>query len=124
MNTRKSILMVALAMLSGAGGLAAQTTEAPGREFGVVAQRSEIAGPEADVTMMKDRVWMAAELSYGTKPIKGAAYSAEAVKEIEQVLLDGNRIYRRTASSIYRDSDGRTRNEQSPIGIGPFAAGD
>jgi hypothetical protein len=123
MNTN-SILMVALGMLSGAGGLAAQTNETTGPEFGVVAQRIEIAGPEADVTVMKDRVWMAAELSYGTKPIKGAPYSAEAVKEIEQVLIDGNRIYRRTTSSIYRDSDGRTRHEQSPIGIGPFAAGD
>ena len=124
MNTPKSILMVALAMLSGAGGLAAQTNEATGPEFGVAAQRIDAAGPEADFTMMKEKVWMAAEFSYGTKPIKGAPYSAEAVKEIEQVLIDGNRIYRRTASSIYRDSDGRTRHEQSPIGIGPFAAGD
>ena len=124
MNTPKSIMKVALAILSGAGGLAAQTNEATGPEFGVVAQRIEVAGPDADFTLMKDKVWMAAELSYGAKPIKGAPYSAEAVKEIEQVLIDGNRIYRRTASSIYRDSEGRTRNEQSPIGIGPFAAGD
>jgi hypothetical protein len=40
------------------------------------------------------------------------------------VLTDGNRIYRRATSSIYRDSEGRTRHEQSPMGIGPFAAGD
>jgi hypothetical protein len=109
-KTLRGMMMVALALVSGAGGLSAQKTE--------------VAGPEADFTLMKEKVWMAAELSYGTKPIKGAPYSAEAVKEIEQVLTDGNRIYRRTTSSIYRDSDGRTRHEQSPMGIGPFAAGD
>jgi hypothetical protein len=110
MNTPKTMMMVALALVSGAGGLSAQKTE--------------VAGPEADFTLMKEKIWMAAELSYGTKPIKGAPYSAQAVKEIDQMLIDGNRIYRRTTSSIYRDSEGRTRNEQSPMGIGPFAAGD
>jgi len=110
MNTPKTMMMAALVILGGAGGM--------------FAQKVEVAGPEADFTLMKEKMWMAAELSYGTKPIKGAPYSAQAVKEIEQVLIDGNRIYRRTASSIYRDSEGRTRHEQSPIGIGPFAAGD
>jgi hypothetical protein len=110
MNTPKIMMMAALAILSGAGGM--------------FAQKAGVVGPEADFTLMKEKVWMAAELSYGIKPIKGAPYSAQAVKEIEQVLIDGNRIYRKTASSIYRDSEGRTRHEQSPIGIGPFAAGD
>jgi hypothetical protein len=109
-KTMRGMLMVALALVSGAGGLSAQ--------------KNEVAGPEADFTLMKEKIWMAAELSYGTKPIKGAPYSAQAVKEIEQVLIDGNRIYRRTTSSIYRDSEGRTRHEQSPMGIGPFPAGD
>src|SRR5262249_29098871 len=110
MNPPKIIVMATLVLLAGASGL--------------LAQRVEVPGPEPDVTVMKDKFWMAAELSSGTKPIKGAPYSADAVKEIEQVLLDGNRIYRRTTSSIYRDSEGRTRHEQSPIGIGPFAGAD
>jgi hypothetical protein len=110
MNTPTTMIMAALAILSGAGG--------------IFAQKVEVAGPEADIALVKEKIWMAAEMSYGTKPIKGAPYSAQAIKEIEQVLIDGNRIYRRTTSSIYRDSEGRTRHEQSPIGIAPFAAGD
>jgi hypothetical protein len=42
----------------------------------------------------------------------GAPYSAESVTESVQVLSDGNRIARKTATRIYRDSDGRTRREQ------------
>jgi hypothetical protein len=44
---------------------------------------------------------------------KGAPYSAEAVTEFQQVLSDGNRISRRTVVRIYRDSEGRTRREQT-----------
>ena len=42
----------------------------------------------------------------------GAPYSADAVTESVQVLSDGNRIARKTATRIYRDSEGRTRREQ------------
>jgi hypothetical protein len=42
----------------------------------------------------------------------GAPYSADSVTESVQVLSDGNRIARKTATRIYRDSEGRTRREQ------------
>jgi hypothetical protein len=42
----------------------------------------------------------------------GAPYSADAVTESVQVLSDGNRIARKTATRVYRDSEGRTRREQ------------
>ena len=42
----------------------------------------------------------------------GAPYSADAVTESVQVLSDGNRIASKTATRIYRDSEGRTRREQ------------
>src|SRR5262245_791157 len=60
------------------------------------------SGPDGFFTMMVD-----------DKLVKGAAYSAQAVNESVQVLADGNRIVRRTVSTIYRDSDGRTRREES-----------
>ena len=38
-----------------------------------------------------------------------------------QTLADGNRIHRETTAVLYRDSEGRTRREQTLTGIGPWA---
>ena len=45
--------------------------------------------------------------------VKNAPYSAEMVTETMQALADGNRIRQTSTSRIYRDSEGRTRREQS-----------
>jgi hypothetical protein len=57
------------------------------------------------------------------RTIKGKPYSAEAVNETSQVLADGNKISRKNVSAVYRDSQGRTRNEMSMPSIGPWASG-
>jgi hypothetical protein len=44
--------------------------------------------------------------------IPNAPYSAEAVTESTQVLADGNRINRKSATRVYRDGEGRTRREE------------
>ena len=67
-------------------------------------------------------VFMASE-SFGGKIVKGAPYSAEAVTETVQTLADGNRIVNRITSAVFRDSEGRTRREQSLKGLGIFGAG-
>ena len=66
--------------------------------------------------------WIASEMSFGGKPVKGAPYSAEAVTESTQTLSDGNRIQRKSSASVFRDSEGRTRREQTLSAIGPWAA--
>lgn len=43
--------------------------------------------------------------------VKNAPYSAELVSERTQTLGDGNQIVRKTSSTSYRDSAGRTRHE-------------
>lgn len=48
----------------------------------------------------------------GLKPVTNAPYSAEIVTERQQNLADGNQIVTRHSSMSYRDSAGRTRNEQ------------
>ena len=58
------------------------------------------------------------------KVVKGAPYRAEAVTEITQSLADGNRIVRKTTSSVSRDSEGRTRRESSLAALGPLAPHD
>ncbi|MEO5694245.1 MAG: hypothetical protein ABIQ72_14050 [Usitatibacter sp.] len=45
------------------------------------------------------------------KLVKGAPYSAEVLTESNQNLADGNVISRKTRGAIYRDGEGRTRQE-------------
>ncbi|HKV39542.1 MAG TPA: hypothetical protein VJX67_10040 [Blastocatellia bacterium] len=59
--------------------------------------------------------------SLGSKLVKGAPYSAQAVTSFTQVLADGNRISRQSTASIYRDSEGRTRREETLGGVGPWS---
>lgn len=48
------------------------------------------------------------------KAVKNSPFSAQASTQSTQELADGNRIVHQTAAFIARDSDGRTRREQSP----------
>jgi hypothetical protein len=45
--------------------------------------------------------------------VKNAPYSADIVTETTQTLTDGNHIRQSSTSKVYRDSEGRTRREQS-----------
>jgi hypothetical protein len=51
-----------------------------------------------------------------SKVVKGAPYSAEMVTETTQSLADGNTISRRKTGHVYRDSEGRTRQETASEG--------
>ena len=78
-------------------------------------------GPPPPRIMMTDGgnpAFMMAEM--GGKTVKGAPYSAQAVTETTQVLADGNHITRKTTASVYRDSEGRTRQEQTIGGAGTY----
>jgi hypothetical protein len=46
--------------------------------------------------------------------VKNAPFSGEMVTESTQTLPDGNRIHQATSVKMFRDSEGRTRREQSP----------
>jgi len=63
------------------------------------------------------------EFVFDGKPIKGSPYSADAVTETTQVLGDGNRIVNRSTATLYRDSEGRTRREQTLKSIGGVTSG-
>jgi TonB family protein len=53
------------------------------------------------------------EMSFDSRMVKGAPFSADIVSETIQTLPDGNRIVQRSEGHIYRDSQGRTRNERT-----------
>ncbi len=56
----------------------------------------------------------------GGAGVVGAPYSADAVTESVQMLADGNRIRQINETKLYRDSEGRTRREQSLNAMGPW----
>jgi len=111
-------LLAAATLLSLAFATAA-VAQQPTAE-GIVIKQRIFQGPEgAPPPPDANFVFMASE-SFGGKTVKGAPYSAEAVTESIQTLSDGNRIINRSTSSLYRDSEGRTRREQSLKGLGIF----
>jgi hypothetical protein len=56
--------------------------------------------------------FIAAELRFGDRLVKGQPFSAEAVIEDTRRLYDGSTATKSMRGAIYRDSDGRTRREQ------------
>jgi hypothetical protein len=122
---------VAAALLLNALGAAAQE---PGRKLPVEpVEQEEIfvaQGPGAPPPPLPPQVeirgdnliFMATEMSFAGKLVKGAPYSAQAVTESVQTLPDGNRIVRKNNAQLYRDTEGRTRREQTLGFFGPFAA--
>jgi len=59
----------------------------------------------------------------GGELVKGAPYSADAITETIQLLSDGNRIVHKNTSKIYRDGEGRKRQEMTINALGPWASG-
>jgi hypothetical protein len=101
------------------------SAQQPGPEGSVILRQRVLQGPEGGPPPPPDSnfVFIASE-SFGGRVVKGAPYSGEAVTETIQTLSDGNRIVNRMTSSVYRDSEGRTRREQSLKGLGIFANGE
>jgi hypothetical protein len=66
--------------------------------------------------------FVASEFSFDGNVVKNAPYSAEAVTEMTQRLVDGNRIATKSTANLYRDSEGRTRREEKLGAIGPWSS--
>src|SRR5205807_264688 len=65
--------------------------------------------------------FLGAEVGMPGRVVKNAPYSAEIVTETSQALPDGNRIKQSSSVRVYRDSEGRTRREQSLQNLGGLA---
>jgi len=108
-------------LFGSAAGAAAQEPEVIFFGAGPDAAGGQIqiaAGPDIAFEMPID-VLGTKPLEVG-KPVTGAPYSAEITTEIVQQLADGNRIERRSTSSVARDGEGRVRREQQVMAIGPI----
>src|SRR5262245_29247224 len=58
--------------------------------------------------------FLGAEAGMPGRVVKNAPFTADIVTESTQTLPDGNHIRQSNTVKLYRDSDGRTRREQSP----------
>jgi hypothetical protein len=52
-------------------------------------------------------------MGMGPREIRGVPFSADVTTETTRILADGNRIHQENHGKIYRDSEGRTRTENS-----------
>ncbi len=95
-----------------------------GATFGFVGQDNILVrgqyGPGQDATFN----FISSEMSFDSKLVKGAPFSADVESEMIQTLADGNRIIRRSSGAIYRDTEGRTRRENTINAIGSIAGSD
>jgi hypothetical protein len=64
--------------------------------------------------------FLTTKMAFDGAVVKGAPYSADGITESTQTLGDGNHIRRTTKAGFYRDSEGRTRHEQTLGEIGPL----
>lgn len=94
----------------------------PPPERQVLIEQVRVPGPDGLQTPPPgdNFIFVASEMNFDGKVVKGAPYSAQAVTETKQTLSDGNRIINKSTASVYRDSEGRTRREQTLKGIGAF----
>jgi hypothetical protein len=72
--------------------------------------------PIPDDTLLRLR------LEDADKLVKGAPYTATAHTETIQTMADGNRIVNRSTTLGARDSEGRTRREESLMNVGSLQA--
>lgn len=81
-----------------------------------------VAAPAAPAAPMANVHYFSAGEFVGPT-VKGQPYTAEAVTEMTRVLADGTRILNKNSSTMARDSEGRSRRENTLSNIGPWAAG-
>lgn len=129
-------LVCALAVLSNCAGVGAAQEKAAPHHKDVVIQHVVVGGghswqEEGHRVPFEMRVppgrgdtfmFVSSEMSLDGKTVKGAPYSAQAISEHLQTLQDGNRIVHKTTASVFRDSEGRTRREQTINAVGAYTS--
>ncbi len=64
--------------------------------------------------------FVSAEIGFEALVIKGVPFIADTVTEFLRTLGNGQKIYRKSTALLARDSEGRTRREQTIGAIGPY----
>lgn len=88
-------------------------------EAGSVVTLMSTGDPQSHVSTY---TFVASEMGFESKVVKGLPFSADTVTEFTQILGNGQRIFRSSTAALYRDGEGRTRREQAIDAIGPYAS--
>jgi hypothetical protein len=64
--------------------------------------------------------FVSSEIGFESKVVKGVPFTADTQTEFTQTLSNGQKIYRKSVTALARDSEGRTRREQTIDAIGPY----
>ena len=104
MLTRTTLTVAGLLILA-----VATSAQNPGPGRG----RGRFGPPAADVAAPGGARFLGAEAGMPGRVVKNAPYSADIVTETTQTLADGNHIRQSSTAKVYRDTEGRTRREQS-----------
>ncbi len=124
---RMAVVAVMLLLIAGVTAWA-QTTQKPQQErkteVKVVNHDGVVSEALASDTQshVSTFTFVASEMGFESKVVKGVPFSADTVTEFTQVLGNGQRLFRSSSGSLYRDSEGRTRREQTIDAIGPYTA--
>lgn len=102
-------------------------TRADKNEDGIIS-RDEISEAPKDAPRQPPPAatvqFLGAEMRFGDKLVKNAAFSAETVMENTRRLFDGSTVTTQSRGAIYRDAAGRARREQPLETVGGFSLGD
>jgi hypothetical protein len=82
---------------------------------------AQTTGPEAGAFRHGGNVGFIAH-EMASQPVKGAPFAADAVIQTTQTLANGTHITRNSTAAMYRDSEGRTRREETLGAVGPLAS--
>ena len=89
-----------------------------------VVSRAQVTASPADVQapgpVMNNEMFAYKEVVRGGEFVKGAPYTATATTESTQVLADGNHIVNKSSAFLARDTEGRTRREETLSNAGPL----
>lgn len=113
---KASVLIAGVLMLI--SGAFAQNPPNPENAQPIVTQRLLVG----DHATTANPIFLLNEMDGVGKLVKGAPYTANAVTETTQVLSDGNRIVNKSSAFLARDSEGRTRREESFPKVGGLQA--
>ena len=102
-------------------GLLVLAVAASAQDPGQGRARGRFGPAAADVAAPGGARFLGAEAGMPGRVVKNAPYSADIVTETTQTLTDGNHIRQSSTAKVYRDTEGRTRREQSLNGLGGLA---
>ena len=115
----KRISVILLSALGVMCAVAVSFAQQPAAQTNLDIKQTRVQGPEGGPPPPRgDFLFVATDFNFEGKVVKGAPYSAESLTETIQTLSDGNRIVNKITSQVYRDSEGRTRREQTLKGFG------